>query len=126
VTVYGPNGQTVLASASGLNQHGTTLSLTVSGVTAGEQLYVKVQGADSTVFSTGNYAMTLNFGSGASPTVPLPNTTVADGTPISGGGGEAELPRGFAHHPHALPKGPLGLPISFKASSTSHSHHHHS
>jgi hypothetical protein len=126
VTVYGPNGQTVLASASGLNQYGTTLSLTVSGVTAGEQLYVKVQGADSTVFSTGNYAMTLNFGNGASPTVPLPYTTVPDGNPINGGGGAAELPRGFAHHPHPLPKGPLGFPNTFKAGPALHSHHHRS
>jgi hypothetical protein len=124
VTVYGPNGQAVLASASGLNQYGTTLSLTVSGVTANEQLYVKVQGADSTVFSTGNYAMTLNFGTGASPTVPLPNTTVPNGSPLNLGGGEAEEPPGHGHHHHAHPRGPLGITAILKAGSASHSHHH--
>src|SRR5205807_2244991 len=53
--------------------------------------YVKVQGADSTAMSTGAYALTLNFGTGASPTVPLPNTQTLNGNPISSGGGLAQM-----------------------------------
>jgi hypothetical protein len=115
VTVYASDGQTVLGSASGLNQYGTTLSVTIPNVYSGEQFYVKVQGADCTAFSTGNYAMTLNFGTGASPTVPLPNTTTPNGNPITGGGGEADSLPGHAdaHHPHG--------PMIFGA----HGHHGH-
>ena len=89
VTVYAADQTTVLGSASGLNQYGTTLTVTVSGVTAGQQFYVKVQGADTTAFSTGAYALTLNFGNGASPTVPLPHDPDAqrqpDLTEVAGG-----------------------------------------
>src|SRR5262249_15374322 len=48
VTLYAADGVTVLGSASGLNQYGTTLTLTVSGVAWGQTFYVKVQGADTT------------------------------------------------------------------------------
>jgi hypothetical protein len=130
VTVYASDEQTVLGSASCLGQYGTKLTVTVSNVTAGEQFYVKVQGADSTAFSTGNYAMTLNFGTGASPTVPLPHTTTANGNPISGGGGAAELSPGDKHHhgarghdplPFGLPHGPMG---SSNTDGDGHGHHH--
>ena len=60
MTVYASDQQTVLGSASGLNRYGTTLTVTIPNVYSGEQFYVKVQGADSTAFSTGNCAMTLN------------------------------------------------------------------
>jgi hypothetical protein len=89
-----------------------------------------VQGADSTAFSTGNYAMTLNFGTGASPTVPLPNTTRPNGNPISGGGGSAELSPSHNHHhgakghdplPFGLPHGPMG---SSDTDGDGHGHHH--
>jgi hypothetical protein len=86
VTVYAADKVTVLGSASGLGQYGTTLSVTVGGVSAGQQFYVKVQGADSSAFATGAYALTLNFGTGASPTVPLPNTQLLNGSPLVGGG----------------------------------------
>jgi hypothetical protein len=89
VTVYAADQTTVLGSASGLGQYGTTLSVTVNGVVANQQLYVVVSGADNTAFGTGSYALTLNFGSGTSPTVPLPNTQTLNGNPISGGGGQA-------------------------------------
>jgi hypothetical protein len=86
-------------------------------VYSGEQFYIKMQGADSTAFSTGNYAMTLNFGTGASPTVPLPNTTTPNGNPITGGGGEADSLPGHAetHHPQG--------PMIFGARGH-HGHHH--
>jgi predicted Zn-dependent protease len=76
VTVYAPNRTTVLGTSSGAGQYGTTLTVHVSGVTAGDQDYVVVQGADATAFSTGAYALTLNFGTNPSPAVPLPQTQV--------------------------------------------------
>src|SRR5205823_4497165 len=65
-------------------------TITVSGVVPGQVFYVKVTGADSTAFGTGAYALTLNFGAGSSPTVPLPNTQTANGSPLQGGGGQNE------------------------------------
>jgi hypothetical protein len=85
--VYASDQSTVLGYAYGTNQDGTALTITVNNVTAGQQLYVKVSGADCSVFSTGTYALTLNFGTGLSPTVTPPNTTVANGSPLQGGGG---------------------------------------
>ena len=90
VTVYAANGTTVLGSASGLNQYGTTLDVTVTGVTAGEKFYVKVQGADTTAFSTGDYALALNFGTGTTPVEASPIVAIANGSPITGSGGVAQ------------------------------------
>jgi hypothetical protein len=90
MTVYAADGVTVLGSASGLGHYGTTLNVTINNVTAGEQFYVKVQGADSSVFATGAYGIVLNFGTGVSPTVASPNTQTANGTTIHGSGGYAD------------------------------------
>jgi hypothetical protein len=132
VTVYASDQVTVLGSASGLNQDGTTLTVTIPGVYAGEQFYVKVQGADTTAFSTGAYAMTLNFGNGASPTVPLPQTLTPNGNPLSGGGGVADSAPTHGHDnkhvdnlqavamPHGFPQGPVVL------GTKGHRGHHHS
>ena len=131
VTVYAADQTTVLGSASGLNQDGTTLSVSVSGVTAGQVIYVKVQGADTTPFSTGAYALTLNLGSGATPTVPLPSTATPNGNPISAGGGIADSVRGHGHdnkHVDSLPATSIhGFPIGPDRFATKghHRHHHH-
>jgi Matrixin len=90
VTVYAADQATVLGSANGAGQYGTTLNVTLSSVTAGELLYVKVQGADSTPFSTGDYGLTLNFGTGPSPTIASPVIQSPNGYPLQSGGGEAE------------------------------------
>jgi hypothetical protein len=103
VTVYASDQTTVLGSACGLNQYGTTLTVNVSGVTTNQALYIKVKGADATAFSTGNYAMTLNFGNNATPIVPLPLTTTPNGNPINAGGGLPDSLPGTDtghHHPH--------------------------
>jgi hypothetical protein len=73
-------------------EDGATLSVTVSGVTPGATYYVKVQGVDNTSFSTGAYALTLNLGTGPNPTVPLPNTQLANGDPLQSGGGTPQMP----------------------------------
>jgi hypothetical protein len=90
LTVYAADQSTVLGRVSGAGRYGTTLSVTVSGINAGKQYYVKVAGADTTAFSTGAYALSLNFGSGPSPTPVPPNTQTADGSTFSSGGGEAQ------------------------------------
>jgi hypothetical protein len=102
VTVYAADGVTVLGSAGTSGQYGATLSVTVSNVVAGSQYYVKVTGADNSVFGTGAYALTLNFGTGPSPTVPLPNTTLANDPNTHGGGGIPEV-TGDDSHVDAFP-----------------------
>jgi hypothetical protein len=94
VTIYAANQTTVLGTANGLNEYGTTLSVSVTGVSAGQVFYVKVQGADTTAFGTGAYAMTMNFGSNPSPTVPLSGIQIPNGSPISAGGGIAYSTQG--------------------------------
>ncbi|MEA2502653.1 MAG: large repetitive protein, partial [Actinomycetota bacterium] len=89
-TVYAADQTTVLATAGVPGQYGTTLRLSVSGLTAGQQLYVKVQGADNTAFSTGKYALALNFGNGQTPTAVSPVVQIWEGNPISAGGGVAD------------------------------------
>jgi matrixin len=87
LTVYASNQTTVLGSISGRGQYGTTLTLSGIAVTPGATYYIKVQGADTTVFSTGAYALTLNLGTGPNPTVLSPNTQDPHGTPETAGGG---------------------------------------
>jgi hypothetical protein len=90
VTVYASDQKTVLASASGLGQYGTTISATVKGVTAGQALYVVVDGADASAFGTGAYGMGWTFGTLPAPTfLPTP-PAIADGSILRGGGGNAE------------------------------------
>jgi hypothetical protein len=88
VKVYDAN-QHQIAWSSGSGDQGSTLSLTVS-VTAGQTYYVRVAGAVGGAFGTGAYGMTLNFGTGSAPTLSLPNTQTANGSPLSGGGGMAD------------------------------------
>jgi hypothetical protein len=96
LTVYAANQSTVLGSASSAVQyHGVTVSSSISGVTAGQQFYVKVSGVDSSAFSTGAFALTLNLGSGPGPAVTLPNTQTLDGAVLTGGGGLAMAPPDF-------------------------------
>jgi hypothetical protein len=77
-----------LTSATGTGYNGSTLTRSVS-VTPGQTYYIRVAGANTTAFGTGAYALTLNFGSGPSPTVLPPNTQTPNGNPLNGGGGVA-------------------------------------
>jgi hypothetical protein len=94
VTVYASDQITVLASGSGTNGANNTVNLTVNNVTAGQQFYVKVAGADATAFGTGAYALVLNFGNNPNPTVTPPDTQTLNGNPLSSGGGQPEEPDG--------------------------------
>jgi hypothetical protein len=88
VTIYAADQMTVLGSACGAGQYGTTLTVNLTNaIAAGQVFYVKVGGADSTSFGTGKYALTMSFAGAPLPTVPLPNTQVVNGSPLSGGGG---------------------------------------
>jgi hypothetical protein len=87
MTVYAADQSTVLGSAVGSATLGSTLSVTINGVTAGQAFYVKVGGANTSAFGTGAYALTLNFGTGPAPTVSSPDTkTAATGTASTSGG----------------------------------------
>jgi hypothetical protein len=96
VTVYAADMTTVLGSGSAAGSYnGGTITLNVSGVGPGQTFYVKVTGADTTAFSIGAYALTLNLGTGPLPGVPLPNTQTANGAVTTGGGGVALIGKLF-------------------------------
>jgi hypothetical protein len=82
--------QALVGSVSGARHYGTTLSVTLNGITAGSSYYVKVSGADTTAFSTGHYGLVLNFGALPTPTLASPNTQTPIGNLLSGGGGLAD------------------------------------
>jgi len=84
LTIYAEDKVTVLGTATGTS--GSTISLTVNGVGNNHLFYFKVQGADSTAFGTGAYALTVDCGSSAAtPTITFPNTTLANGSPLTAG-----------------------------------------
>jgi hypothetical protein len=90
VTVYAADQSTVLGSATGTGQYGTTLDVTVGNVTAGQRFYVAVGGAETTTLGSGEYALALNFGTGTTPTGAPPNTQTPNGNPKHSGGGQAD------------------------------------
>jgi hypothetical protein len=79
----------LVAAASCNGFLGSTLNLSVN-VTDGQTYYIRVAGATNSAFGMGAYGMTLNLGTGDSPTLPLPSTQTANGDPLSGGGGLAD------------------------------------
>jgi hypothetical protein len=100
LTVYASNGTTVLASANGEGQYGTTLTVSIPGVTPGEQFYVMAQGADTTQMGTGRYALGLNFNGTTPPTEASPIVAEPNGNPEHAGGGEADHASRFGILPH--------------------------
>jgi hypothetical protein len=90
LTVYAADQHTVLAYVSGAGQFGATLIATIDGVFEGEQLYVKVAGAETTTLGSGQYALSLNFGSGPMPEATPAGTQLANGDPLVAGGGDPE------------------------------------
>jgi hypothetical protein len=99
LTVYASDQTTVLASGSGTSNTGNTVTLTLSNVSAGEQFYVKMAGANTTSFGTGAYALVLNLSNGTAPTVTLPNTQDLAGSPLVSGGGLADSPSSTVDSP---------------------------
>jgi hypothetical protein len=80
----------VLGSASGTGQYGTTLTLSIPNVVAGQTYYIQVQGADTTAMGTGDYALGLSFGGAAPPVEASPIIAYANGNPLTTGGGQAQ------------------------------------
>ncbi len=87
VTVYAADQATVLGSAVGTGYTGSTLSVPVTGVNPGDQFYIAVTGADTTAFSTGDFALSLSLGTATPPIASPPNTQLLNGSTLSGGGG---------------------------------------
>jgi len=126
LTVY--NGAGVqMASAVGVGQWGSTVTLTLTGVYPQEQFFVKVSPTDASANGTGAYGMTFNFGSGPSPAVPIPYTLTPNGYPLSGAGATPEntgfdtfsptegLPRPQPVHSSS---GSTAVPLSFQVKTS--------
>jgi hypothetical protein len=90
VMVYAADAATVAGSANGAGQDGTTLTVNIPDAVAGRRYYIRVQGADSSVFGTGDYALGLSFNGTAPPAEPSPIITYPNGTPLHSGGGSAQ------------------------------------
>ncbi len=96
VTVYASDMQTIVGSANGLGQYGTTLNVTLPNAVAGQRYYIEVQGADTSVFSTGDYALGLSFNGTTPPTEASPIIAYPNGTPLHAGGGQAQYGFGLS------------------------------
>ena len=91
ITVYASDMVTVLGSSTGTGYSGSNPTVALSGVTAGEQLFIKVQGANTTQMGTGNYALGMSFNAAAvPPTEASPIIAYPNGTPLQGGGGSPD------------------------------------
>jgi predicted Zn-dependent protease len=78
-----------LFQASNTQSYGATVSGTVSGVSAGQVLYIKAFSATSTASAGGSYGLELNFGPGTQGPFTPPNTAVASQAD-RGGGSQAQ------------------------------------
>ena len=87
--VYNASQQQI-GYVSGANQFGATLTVTINNISAGQLYYVKVVGAETDALGTGAYALAINTGSGAAPTVPIPNAQVAAGATHQSYSGQAQ------------------------------------
>ncbi len=87
-------GTTVKATgAAGATEYGSAELATYTNATdlaAGKTVLIKVSSANAlAAFKTGKYALILNMGTGADPAYTKPVTTLANGSPLSSGGGVA-------------------------------------
>jgi hypothetical protein len=86
-------GKTKATGAAGATEYGSSETATYTNATdlaAGKTVYIKVSSANAlAAFKTGKYALILNMGTGADPAYAKPTTTLANGTPLSSGGGVA-------------------------------------
>jgi hypothetical protein len=114
IWVYNSSFQQI-GYASGAGQYGTTVTVTLTNqISAGQVIYVKVDGSDSTPFGTGKYALAMRWASAPLPTQAPPVTTMANGTPLSGGGGIAN-----ANSQEIVVAAPGGMEFSLNESSQS-------
>jgi Matrixin len=90
VFVY--SGGNLIASGNvGNPWNGTILDVALHGITPGQMLYIEVTSATTMPFGVGNYALSINFGSGPTPSVAAPYTTTSIGNPIQSTNSQTEL-----------------------------------
>jgi predicted Zn-dependent protease len=82
---------------------GSTVTLTVAGVSPGQIFYVAASGSDQSQFGTGAYGLSFNFGSGPAPSLLIPNTMTPNGYPLSSGGGSPQSAASDNFDPHEVP-----------------------
>ncbi len=90
LTVY--KGSTLKGTVSG--GYSSTISIS-NAIGNGQNWYVKVEAAESSVFGTGKYALQINMGTAPLPPVNSPNTATA----ATGSGGNSS-PMDHAEHDH--------------------------
>ncbi len=89
VTLYNGSGG-VISTSTGTSS--STLTVSTSGIQNNEWYYIRVEGANGTVFGTGAYGLTLDLGASSTPVIPLPNTQTANGSPLHSG---SAIPDGY-------------------------------
>ena len=90
VTLYNGSGS-VLSTATGASS--STLTVSTSGIQNNDWYYIRVEGANGTVFGTGAYGLTLDLGASSTPVIPLPDTQKLNGSPLQGG--LPDIPDGY-------------------------------
>jgi len=75
-------GNLVGSGSIGYPWNGSLLVVNLSNITPGQMLYIEVGGDTTMPFGTGNYALSINFGTGPTPSVGPPATTTANGNPL--------------------------------------------
>lgn len=90
IEILNSSGTVKATATAAATDYGTTITATFNGITAGQTYYAKVSSANSiAAFKTGKYALVLNMGTDPDPAVTYPNTQLANGDPITSGGGIA-------------------------------------
>ena len=110
VQIYG-NGYLLGNASVGSPLGGSLLVVNLSGVTAGEMLYIAVSGENATPYGTGKYALSLNFGTGPTPSVGAAYTTTLDGVPLVTGNTEMNSVALAAPAGAAAPAAPAAVTV---------------
>lgn len=105
------SSNTLMATGNGA-AYGSIASAQYTGIAAAQTWYVKVSSIDAkAAFKTGRYSLILNMGTGADPTVTYTNSTLANGSPLSSGGGVA-IGDGIETQLNLLPAGSMATTYS--------------
>ena len=84
ISVYNAAGTTLLGQQISYNT-GDTVSVTISGVTAGQVYDIRAKGSTSGDSGFGAYGLQVNFGSLTQPPVTAPDTTMGEASDQGGG-----------------------------------------
>ena len=116
---------TLLLGSGTSNTYGTTLSTTITNVTAGETIAIRIGSSNftGTNGSAGGYALLVNLGTQAQSLVAPPNTTQAAGSG-GGGGGSADSVGGAVAIGTGTSGGSVGPVVHHHGGLSPHHHHH--